>query len=239
MKFSKYNSKYSLLSCLTLILLSTLLFPGKTFAVQGTPNIYYIEEENTIYVKNTQAATETIIELPDIATAINNESLLKEETPGVWILKANLWIKGSENDEEKITLQLTNETVNWLKLKSDSQGFIWIKGYNANIIIRDTKITSWDENIESYDTNYSDGRSFILAKYNSKMDIINSELAYLGYHSGESYGVSWRIKKGSKGQYIVTGEVINSKFHHNYYGVYSYGAEAMVFRNNEFYENYI
>lgn len=35
----------------------------------------------------------------------------------------------------------------------------------------------------------------------------------------------------------VTGDVINSKFHHLYYGIYTYQASNMLFRGNEFYQN--
>src|SRR5205823_3057080 len=35
----------------------------------------------------------------------------------------------------------------------------------------------------------------------------------------------------------VTGEVINSNFHHNYYGVYTFQAEDMLFQNNQFHDN--
>jgi len=35
----------------------------------------------------------------------------------------------------------------------------------------------------------------------------------------------------------VTGEVRGSSFHHNYYGAYSFGAQEMIFQNNEFHHN--
>lgn len=206
-------------------------------AATGNPNIYYQASENTIYVRNTQDTTPTIVALPDIAAAIADPSLIKEESPGVWLLQANLWIKGKSDDVEQLQLNLTSSTVTWLKLKSTPSGFIWFKSYNANINIQNTKITSWDTGAGNVDTVYSDGRAFVLTKYNAWMDINNSELAYLGYPGGEAYGVSWRIRTGTKGQYYVTGTVTNSKFHHNYYGVYTFGADGMVFRGNEFYQN--
>lgn len=222
------------------ILISPLLFlcfSNKALASQGNPDIYYVEEENTIYVSPTQDEIETIVNLRDIYNTIDNENILREESPKVWILNANLWIKGVSAAEKEIILQLTDETVTWLKLESNDLGFIWLKTYNGNFFIQNIKITSWDSISETFDTNYENGRSFILVKYNSRMDIADSELAYLGYSDGESYGVSWRIAEGTLGQYLVTGEVSGSDFHHNYFGAYSFGAQGMVFKNNEFHHN--
>ena len=61
------------------------------------------------------------------------------------------------------------------------------------------KVTSWDIGRNDYDLEYTGGRAYILAKFDARMDISNSELAYLGYtpppkHIGGTYGVSWKIK---------------------------------------------
>lgn len=71
---------------------------------------------------------------------------------------------------------------------------------------------SWDTEENTYDTDESDGRSYISAVSeiitNSKescdgmakndmgearMDIVKSEMAYLGYHDVESYGLTWKV----------------------------------------------
>ncbi len=66
-------------------------------------------------------------------------------------------------------------------------------------------------------------------------------IGYLGSADGESYGVSWRDVNATTEPNVlrsrVTGEVLNSKFHHLYYGIYTFQASNMVFRGNQFYEN--
>jgi parallel beta-helix repeat protein len=55
--------------------------------------------------------------------------------------------------------------------------------------------------------------------------------------AGGTYGVSWRIPSRTFGKYLITGNVYKSKFHHNYFGAYTYGATGMVWEGNEFYDN--
>lgn len=74
------------------------------------------------------------------------------------------------------------------------------------------QVFSWDEAAETYDENYEDGRSYISvvsevivdddetcegrAKNNmgeARMDIVSSEIAYLGYYDSEAYGLTWKV----------------------------------------------
>jgi len=222
MKFTQFKP----LLILILTILVSLGLVNFCFASQGNPKIYYVEGKNTIYVERTQTQTETIVNLRDIATAINNGNLLKEETSKAWLLKANLFIK------KGVKLLLTDETVTWLKLESNPNYFVWLKTYNGDILIQNSKITSWDSNSENFDTDYT-SRAFILAKYQARMDILNSELSYLGSSAGESYGVAWRDPNTQE----VTGNVQDSTFSYNYYGAYTYMARDMKFLNNSFHHN--
>ncbi|MCL5996357.1 MAG: right-handed parallel beta-helix repeat-containing protein [Chloroflexi bacterium] len=87
-------------------------------------------------------------------------------------------------------------------------------------------VTSWDTAREGYDENVDNGRSFVLARNAARMDIHDSELSYLGYEANESYGVAWRMPGTS-------GEIINSKFGNNFYGLYFHEASDVVIRGNE------
>lgn len=75
----------------------------------------------------------------------------------------------------------------------------------------DEQVVSWDERAGTYDTNVDDGRSYIsvisevkdeqtclgAAKRNmgeARMDIVSSEMAYLGYYNSESYGLTWKVR---------------------------------------------
>lgn len=72
---------------------------------------------------------------------------------------------------------------------------------------------SWDTGANTYDTNETDGRSYIScvseiitdanetcegrAKNTmgeARMDIVSSEMGYLGYHDSESYGLTWKVR---------------------------------------------
>ncbi|MBC8075448.1 MAG: right-handed parallel beta-helix repeat-containing protein [Chloroflexales bacterium] len=189
-----------------------------------------------------------------------------------WTLKASLNIspnvtlrllgggKGSAIDGD-------NKRVDWLRLRSDPgrpgfpkpdpndpenpifdyDAYVTIKSFSGNIVIEDTKITAWDTTQNTLDTNYQDGRAFVLAKYNAEMLIINSDMSYLGYPDGEAYGVSWRdvdsttspTKCGPIGSKClrVTGGAINSTFSHNYYGIYTFQAHNMTFVSNQLFSN--
>ena len=138
-------------------------------------------------------------------------------------------------------------------MKSDSTNFIKILADWGSIDINSTKITSWDENVSGPDTDYFNGRAFIhvrsrldgdgVTPIESRMDIRNSDVGHLGYPGSEAYGLSWKVLgKDTVGPEIfdnvgVYGDVVNSEIHDNYFGVYTYGAEAMTFINNEVYNN--
>ncbi|KKS69745.1 MAG: Glycosyl transferase family 2 [Candidatus Daviesbacteria bacterium GW2011_GWA2_42_7] len=177
----------------------------------------------------------THITLADIAFSTGDNYLI-QEAPKIWYLKANLLIQNGVN------LNLDKGEVEWLKLESNSNKFVWLKTHNGVINIDGVKVTSWDETKADFDMDYSDGRSFVAAKYSSMLNIYNSELSYLGYKpppvkEASTFGVSWKIPRGSFNKYLLTGEVKNSKFHHNYFGAYVYGARGMVFEGNELFEN--
>jgi len=173
------------------------------------------------------AATNTILlagaaprSLPAMAQALARPDLLRELAPGEWLLSANLRI------DNGATLEIAGPAVRRLKLRSDTQGFVWLKAFGSRLALVDTCITSWDIGQNTVYTNDSDGRSFVLARAGARMDIRGSELSYLGYYANESYGVAWR-------QPGTSGSAIDSRFGHNFYGLYSYEASDLVIRGNE------
>lgn len=75
------------------------------------------------------------------------------------------------------------------------------------------QVFSWNEGKGKVDTDTDDGRSYIsvisevvvdssedctgAAKNTmgeARMDIVNSEMAYLGYYDSESYGLTWKVR---------------------------------------------
>jgi parallel beta-helix repeat protein len=225
----------------------------RTLAYQTALATYTIikdnKSQNTIFVTGAGAS----VTLDDIVSGLgaNNLNYLVNSN-GVWQLNANLLLG------EGVTLTLSPATgVSELRLRSGSTGlvtssavdaidsvaaidyktFVYLKTENGAIQIDGVKIYSWDG--AAPDTNYSNGRAYILAKFAATLTVHNADIGYLGSSDGESYGLAWRDDDGG-GNVLrtrVTGELINSKIHHNYYGVYTYQAQNMVFRGNEFYNN--
>ncbi len=205
--------------------------------------------ELTVFISGPGA----VVTLPDIQAALKTISptvtLLENQGNGVWQANASLFINRG------VTLTLTTDTVSWLKLRSQGdditleaekgnynyQSFTALRTYGGTILIDGVRITSWDPVANDYDRDISNGRSYLLAKYDARMDIKNAELSYLGSADGESYGIAWRdINDTDEPEVLrtrVTGEVINSVFSYNYYGIYTYQASNMVFRGNKFHNN--
>jgi parallel beta-helix repeat protein len=247
--------RFALLAlCITVFALAThssLTAQAATPAQQVIPSYRIALDRNgefTIYVSGAGAT----VTLPDIRNGVvplnPALNLLEDQGGGVWLAHASIRI------DPGVTLVLNPATVTWLKLRSQaspirfdtinppivSANFTRLQSFNGNIFIDGMKITSWDPTANGPDTNVSDGRSFVLARGAARMDIRNAELSYLGFQTGESYGVSWRDGDpgvDGKPQTRVTGEVINSTFSFNLFGVYTYYASNMVFRGNKFRNN--
>jgi parallel beta-helix repeat protein len=197
----------------------------------------------------------------------------------IWLLKTKLRI------EEGATLKVIGGPTgdaNWLRLRSDPAGAIWLRGERGNLLLQDTKVTSWDTTHNSFDTDVSvapdgtGGRAYIAVRsvltkgrltaaptachinggsqepYEARMDVVNSEVAYLGYNYAESYGIVWKVyykvdttdpsDQPPPGRQLyamvdIFGEVNGSMFDHNYFGSYTFGAYCMNWSGNTFAQN--
>lgn len=175
------------------------------------------------------------ITLATLQTVLGKD-VIEEVAPKIWLLKKTIELQPGT------MLVLDKNEVTWLRLVSTDKHIASIRAFSAVVEINGVKITSWDPSTKTYDTNYENGRSYIFVKDASRMDIYNSELAYLGYPRPlegpySTYGVSWRMSRGKLASTILSGEVKNTKFHHNYFGAYTFGATGMVWSKNKFYEN--
>src|SRR6478672_11473207 len=91
------------------------------------------------------SATDTILvtcesaTLPQARTLLSDVSVLTEESNGVWLLKANLFI-----DKDSTFIISANDT-RWLKIIAP----YGIKSL-GNLIIDSVKITSWDDKTGNY-----------------------------------------------------------------------------------------
>jgi parallel beta-helix repeat protein len=105
-----------------------------------------------------------------------------------------------------------------------------LKVLGGGLHVEGSCITSWDSGKGRADSEYADGRSFLLARDGAELTIDRSELRYLGYGDVESYGLSWRTE-GTRGR--LTGSVVS----HLYYGLYTYEVGGLVVQDNEFHDN--
>ena len=209
--------------------------------------------ETTIFVSGA-GVTVTLLDIQAAMQGISptTDLLVREDaTARIWLANASLMIGTG------VTLVLGADTVTWLKLRSersaasrtraadstqyDYRSFVSLKAYDGMIMIDGVKVTSWDPTVSTYDTDIGNGRSYVLAKYNARLDIRNAEMSYLGSADVESYGVAWRDVNAPTTPDIlqtrVTGDVLNSTFSYNYYGIYTFQAQNMVFRGDTFHHN--
>jgi len=188
--------------------------------------------------------------------AANSQPALVISTNRTWYLGANLFV------ENGARLKLYGPTIGGdvteLRLKSDNQtnGFVELRADWGWLDIRHTKITSWDSAVNGPDTETTTHRrAYVRARstldpdgvtaHESRMDVLNSEICYLGSKNTEAYGLTWKVvdttavhlPPGSTNTLFdvvnVYGDILNSYIHHNFFGVYTYGHYGGQWRSNE------
>jgi mannuronan 5-epimerase len=220
---------------------AVLLLALASAPAAGAPTFRYAHSSDRIYVENGGTAT-----LSQIKAALPNAPL-DEVASGIWLLRSHLYV------EDGSLLQVHGTAIGGdadeLRMASDPVGFVGVVADHGSISLRATKVTSWDAASGGPDTSHADGRAFIRvrsrlasngAALESRMDIHDSEVAYLGYNASESYGLTWKVVGSSPGLYDkvnVYGDIINSNIHHNYFGVYTYGHEGGQWLDNEVHHN--
>jgi poly(beta-D-mannuronate) C5 epimerase len=203
----------------------------------------WASSSNRIYVTGPGSAT-----LSDIV-AVLDHAPLTQVAPGVWHLGANILLQ----DGAQLLLHGTSigGDVDELRLRSnnslDANSIVWISADWGAIDIQSTRITSWDEAAGGPDTETDTyGRAYIRVRSSlasdgvtaqeSRMDIIDSDVGYLGYYAAEAYGLSWKVNGAQPNLYDlvnVYGNVQGSRIHDNYFGIYTFGGYGMQIRNNE------
>lgn len=223
-------------------LLLGLAAPDATAALSrwsASSNRIYVEEGGSMTLTDIRASTPN---LPDAALQ------RIDAAANIWLLTANIVV------EDGSRLNLSGD-VKELRLQSnpssapdtDVTSFVSITADYGEIHINGVKITSWDTAANAPDTNVADGRAFIRARSSadaltglpnvSRMDVLNSDVGYLGYNDSERYGLSWKAN-GDLTVLDVLGNVLSSHIHHNYYGIYTFGLQgdlqnSGVWRGNE------
>eukprot|EP00903_Cladosiphon_okamuranus_P006681 g6521.t1 len=203
-----------------------------------------------------------IYQLDDEGSIVDNPGPIGSPVTNKWLLAAELYVtngaifycKGTNagGDCDELRIQ-SNGPDDWYE----------VRGHGGSMYFEDTIVTSWDTDNEAPQEEYEGGRSFLncvsekltgetcdgMAKNEMgecRMDIINSEIGYLGWFDSESYGLTWKVRGFCKDlsnpdvfeTTNVYGDIINSDIHHNYYGHYSYGHQGGVWINNKMHHNH-
>jgi mannuronan 5-epimerase len=196
--------------------------------------IMYDSEERIITV-NCKSAN-----LTDIDNQLKDPGILHKETStnddAIWLLNAGIVVA------EDAILYINSTDTSWLKIVSDGE-----TSYAIHVLgglkIDSVKITSWNLETNSYAITNEDGtipRPFIRAEPEATdtMDIINSEIAYLGY----AIQVKEDNNKRRSGIVYYGGDnsmIKGNRIHHNMFGFYSNGVGSLILEDNHVYNNYV
>jgi mannuronan 5-epimerase len=235
-----------------------LLLASPAAATACAGQVRYASSSNTLYLTSGTASLSAM-------SALCPAAPLKQSLPGVWELSADLVIQnGAELDLHGTSI---GGDVNQLRLRSlestVSTDVSSITAQTGTIDIRNTAITSWNDATGTPDTNpflpagapaTARGRAWIRAistqdpdgtDHESTMNIVNSDLGYLGYYAGESYGVAYKARGCDINHQTVCnslnvyGEELGSHFHNNFMGTYTFDAYGMTFDHSEYDHNYM
>ncbi|CAN0188440.1 unnamed protein product, partial [Discosporangium mesarthrocarpum] len=195
-----------------------------------------------------------------------NNTFASEPT-GTWYLNSSLYI------EDGSMLDISGPSVGGdceeLLLTSSPEKFINVRAYGGMLHLEQTEVKTWDRGANGgeggVDENVDDGRSYLSAisevvmdptetcdgkarntMGEARMDILSSNISYLGYYYSESYGITYKVRGLCKDlsnleifdKVSVRGDIINSHIHHNYFGHYSYGHEGGNWSYNEVHDNF-
>lgn len=175
----------------------------------------------------------TLPEVQAAVTAIDpaHTSLLKRAGK-VWELGADLQIRRAA------ALRVTGDSAAELRLVSTAAVSSPAVINNGYLLLQRTKVVGWDGAKGAPDKSYADGRAFLLADQGGRTDVLDSEVAYLGYQDGRASGLAYRrCFDPADPTTGATGDIHNSDIHHNYFGMYSYEANAIWARGNKVHDN--
>ena len=232
-----YRKFWPLLCLLFFVWLCSGHMPQPAYAeLAVAPSISYRSAVNTIYIGSDSGALPASqpVTIPALATALTGQglnNLVVNQGNNAWLLKANVVISPTAR------LEATNATIAELRLDSPPVSPLQITALRGGqLLIDGIKVTAWEGN--AVDTNISNGRSYLLAFAGGRMDILHSEIAYLGWASGEPSGLSWRQRLVNADPTTgATGRLEDSQIHDNYFGMYSFAAYGLTILRNKVYNN--
>jgi len=206
-----------------------------------------IEEEMCVTYNKSEKLISIICkyaDFSDISKKIIDPEILKLETHAVsnnnnkekvWLLNSGL------NIEENAILDINSNDVTWLKMIPSKQSPNAIE-VDGSLKVDSVKITSWNQETNDYvkfPENAKEDQSLyttiprpyikIEKEATGPTEIINSELAYLGYSCNGCGGVTFN---GGENSHLK-----NNDIHNIYKGFYSKGIGYMLIEGNRIYGN--
>ena len=163
-----------------------------------------------------RAAAGTPVPFERIAEILISRSWAAEVEPGVFELSAALV------QAPGTTLIMTAPRVKEVRLLNEPGVFLGGRGAAAHL--EGVSIVSWDKDAGGPDLTLDDGRPFVYYHDGSRLNILRSQLSWLGSDRTSGYGVTWGRD--------TTGEVDQSAFAHNFFGVYTNQARDLVIRRS-------
>lgn len=226
-------------------------------------SVRYSSTSQRIYLESVDGSRGGCASPTSVYQALGEASpLYPLETPGEWMLDESLYIL------DGIVLNVYGTDIggdcDYLKLRSDADMIVNVRAHGGSLDFVNTKVTSWDVSKGDVDSDWGDGRAYVSAisevlldaaetcegvakneMGEARMDIENSEIAYLGYEASESWGISWKLRgicndKSNRGLYDgigVYGNLLNSDVHHLYYGQYGYAHQHASMTGNTIHDN--
>jgi parallel beta-helix repeat protein len=134
-------------------------------------------------------------------------------------------------------LVIDGNDVHEMRLLSTPQRYTSIAAYDGYLkfegsIERHVAVRSWNPTTGSADEAIADGRAYVFVGA-GRMDVRFADFLDLGFGAGVVSGVTWKGLPGKKSR----GNVEDSRFERNFFGAYTFDAEAMNWRMNVFANN--
>lgn len=239
----------------TAVALVVVASPAAAAACAGA--VRFSASSNRLYVSSGTQTPTTILALCPGVPLVQVDPANK-----IWQLNVDLQVEKGATLALRGTA--AGGDVNELRLKSGASNLptdvVTLTAQYGTIDIANTKITSWDPAANGPDTNVTlpagspttnRARAYIRAlsytdatgKYESRMTIESSDIGFLGYYASEAYGVVYKARGCDAANpnvcaaLNVGGFEKNSRFHDNYFGTYTWGADDMDFAGNEYDHN--
>lgn len=236
------------MSVLSIIPRPTCVFGEVSIRYAGTTKRLYLE--SPIPTERTSVC----ITIEDVYDQLQGKPPVFKVDNSTYYITEDLYIL------DGITLVIKNKNI---RLKSDAESYMNLRGHGGSILIEDSKITSWDPSTEGPDENVEDGRSYIScisemlvsdlecigsAKNEmgeGRLDVVRSEVSYLGYSASESWGLSYKVRgfcadKSNPeivGMVGVYGDIVDSEVHHMWHAHYSFIHKSGNISNNILHDN--